>query len=156
MARATHENNVKIYFATTVASVTAPTAANISAGTNLTAYITKDGVNLGMSENMVDNAAIDTAFDAQSVGSYGSQLSLTLFRDNVAANETASLGVLVRGTKGFLIRAPFGTVNAGSKVDVFPVEVGVTQYANSAANENQKATVNFAVTSQPGLNVTVA
>ncbi len=154
MPRATHEQNVKIYWATTVASKTAPTAANITAATNMTANVTKDGVSLGFSENMVDNAAIDSAFDAQSTGSYGSQIAITMFRDT--GSEASSFGLMVRGTNGFLIRSPFGPAIAGSKVDVFPAQIGVTQLANSAANENQKFTVNFAVTDAPALNVTVA
>lgn len=158
MARATHENNVKVYFLTTLASQTSPSAAAIVAGRNLTPLITKDGVALNMSENMVDNASIDTAFDSQSIGSYGASLSITMFRDTDAATDPlgSATPALTRGTTGFIVRSPFGVPAATSKVDVFPVQVGVTQFANSAANENQKVTINFAVTAAPNLNVAAA
>ncbi len=154
MPRATHEQNVKVYFVSTLSSTTSPSAAQIVAGQNLTPHITKDGVALAMSENMVDNAAIDTAFDAQSIGSWGMAPALTMFRDSTTGTDALALTVLTRGTNGWLVRSPFGTPVATSKVDVVPVQVGVTQLANSAANENQKFTVNFAATAAPSINVT--
>jgi hypothetical protein len=154
MSRATHEENVYVYFATAVANIEAPTLAEITAATDLTPYITKDGVVLGFTENRVDNAGIASAFDAQNIGSHGAQPALTMFRDT--EDETDTWDLLQRGDEGFLIRSFNGPAITGSQVEVYPVEVGIRQPANSAANENQKFTTNFAVTADYTLDAVVA
>lgn len=153
MSRTTYEGKTKVYFATSVASITAPTTANISGATNLTPFITKDGVSVPNTQNMVDSATIEEVFDAQTVGSWGGgALELTMFRDDAA--DTA-WNLIVYRTTGFLIISRFGAPIAGSKVEVWPVQMHAPIPQATAANEMQKFTAAFAVTAAPELKATV-
>lgn len=157
MARLTHENNTKVHFVTTISNVAAPTAAEIAAGTNLTPYITKDGVNTPSNQNYVDSAGIDTNFDAQNVGSYGgAPLTLTMFRDDT--DETDSWDLMVYGTAGYLVigRNSASGIAASDVVEVWPVEMHQPVMMQTAGNEMQKFTAGFAVTSAPTLDAVVA
>jgi hypothetical protein len=154
MARLTYEGNVKVYWATSVASKTAPTVANISAATNLSSFIAKDGVSVPATQNMVDSATINDVFDAQTVGSWGGgALELTMFRDSTS--DTA-YNLFVYGTTGFVIISRFGAPIAGSKVEVWPAQMHEPAPQASAANEMQKFVGALAVTDSPAMRATVA
>jgi hypothetical protein len=158
MARLAYEGNTKVYWATTVASKTAPTVANITAATNLTPFIVKDGVTTPATQNMVDSATIDEVFDAQVVGSWGGgALELTMFRDNTS--DTA-YNLVIYGTNGFVIIWRFAggasTPSSGAKVEVWPAQMHEPAPMASAANEMQKFKASFAITSAPAMRATVA
>jgi hypothetical protein len=157
MARLTYEGNVKVYWATSVASKTAPTVANFTGATNLTPFITKDGVSVPNTQNMVDSATIQDVFDAQTVGSWGGgALELTMFRDN--ATDTA-YNLVIYGTTGFVLiwrfSAGAATPSAGAKVEVWPAQMHEPMPLQSAANEMQKFTAAFAITDSPAMRATV-
>jgi hypothetical protein len=145
-----YEGNLKVYFATTVADITAPTVAEIGAATYLGRTITKDGVARGISQNRVDVASIDEKFDAQRMGSWGAAPSLTMFRDD--EDETDGFDIVANGTEGYLILIPYGGLLTGSPAEVYPIEMGVAVLGDSAANAPQTFTVNFAVTSEPSID----
>jgi hypothetical protein len=159
MARLVFEEKMRVKFVTTLASRTAPSAAALNAGTDITSLVAKDGVNPGTSENMVDTGDISTAFDAQTIGSWGANLALTFYKDD--ATDTA-WDLFPRGTTGNIVIAPFGFGGAsnaaasGDKVYVFPVQAQQPQIAPSAANERQSFTTTFAVTSEPAYRAVVA
>ena len=154
MSREVFEENYRVYWATTVGNIAAPTVAEVAAATYIGSYVTKDGVALNISENGVGIASIDTTFDAEVGGSWGVAPELTLFRDGVT--ETAGWNLIIKGTNGFLIVATFGVVTAGAKCYVLPAEMGIGKPTNSAANEPQKFTVRFFVTSTPNLKAVIA
>lgn len=155
MSRTVYEGNVKVLFAATVASKTAPTVANIAAAIELTPFITKDGVSVPSTQNMVDSATIEDVFDAQRVGSWGGgPLTLTMFRDD--EDETDSYDLIEYGLEGFLIISRFGDPIVGSKVEVWPVEAHEPTLMQTGANEMQKFSAAFAVTSAPAMRAVVA
>jgi hypothetical protein len=156
MARTQHEGNTKVYFVPTLASKTAPSLASITAGTNLTAFITKDGVDVPNNQSMIDSATIDETFDAQEPGSWGGgPLTLTMFRDSIAASDTAWT-LCVYNTRGFIVISRRGVPIVGSKVEVYPVAMHEPVMLATAANEMQKFREVFAVTAAPAMNATVA
>ena len=67
MARLPYEGRVKVWFTTTLTSESSPSLAEFTggSGTDLTTFITKDGVNPGTTNNRIDTAGIDSAFDSQ-------------------------------------------------------------------------------------------
>ena len=157
MARLVYEGRTNVYWATSIANKNAPTVAEITAAVNLTNFVTKDGVALNTATNNVDSATIAEVFDAEDVGSYGSGLELTMFRDDTA--DTA-WNLCVYGTSGFLIldrvRASGVLPSVGHKVEVYPARMHVPAMQNSAANTQQRFTEKFAVTSTPADKATVA
>jgi hypothetical protein len=154
MARTVSEGKVKVYFCPAVADIEAPTEGEINAGTNLTPYVAKDGVDTPANQNMVDSATIEEAFDAQRVGSWGGSVTLTMFRDD--EDETDSYDLITYGLAGFLVISRFGAPEAGSPVEVYPVEAHQPTTVPTSANAMQRFTAPFAVTSEPAMRAVVA
>lgn len=152
------EEYTNVIFCTTIASIAAPTVAEIAAGDDLTTFITKDGLTTPSNQNMVDSATISTRFDAQRVGSYGGPINLTMKRDDDDAVDPFEL--LAWGDEGFMVirrLVPYATsFAAGQRVEVYPVEAHNPIMAGSAANEEQRFSQQFAVTSTPNEHGVVA
>lgn len=157
MARLVYEGRTNVYWLTTVANTSAPTVAEITAGTELTDFVSKDGVAVNINTNNVDSATIAEVFDSQVVGSYGADLQLTMFRDDTA--DTA-WELCVYGTSGYLVIDRFnvsGSLPAATdKVEVWAVEMHQPAPQNSAANTQQRFIEKFAVTAAPKLAAVVA
>lgn len=157
MARQVSEGKTNVYWLTAVANKAAPTVAEITAGVALTSFVTKDGVNPGLTTNNADSASIADTFDAEVTGSWGASFELTMFRDNTA--DTA-WNLCVYGTNGFLVvdrfRAAGVLPSAGNKVEVWPAQMHQPVPQATAANTQLRFTENFAITSQPNLSATVA
>jgi hypothetical protein len=157
MARIVYEGKTNVYWATSVASKTAPTVAEITAAVALTNFVAKDGVEVNFSTNNVDSATIAEVFDAQIPGSYGVDITLTMFRDNSADTAWTTC---VYNTAGYLIIDRFrasGTLpSAGHKVEVYPATMHQPSPENSAANTVVRFVEKFTGTSAPAMTATVA
>lgn len=157
MARYAHEGFTRVAWVVTIASKTAPTTGELNAGTLLSSFTTKDGVNPGLTANFVDSATIEETFDAQGVGSYGGTLELTGFRDN---SSDTFWNLVVYGTAGFVVvRRGIAVATAWTstqKVEVYPAQMHEPLPAASAANEQVKFKATFAITSAPALKATIA
>lgn len=157
MSRLVYEGRTNVYWAITITNKAAPTVAQITAATELTDFVAKDGVAVNINSNNVDSATIAETFDSEVVGSYGGSLQLTMFRDDTA--DTA-WDLCVYGTNGFLIIDrfnPSGTLPAATdKVEVWPAQMHEPAPQNSAANTQQRFIETFAVTSAPVLKAVVA
>lgn len=157
MARYVYEGYTDVWWVTTISNKAAPTAAEINAGTNLTSFVAKDGVSTNATTNKVDSATIAETFDSQLAGSYGSDLELSMFRDNTA--DTA-WNLWIHGTNGYVVlRRGIATgtaVAASQKVEVYPAQMLTPVPQNSAANTQVRFVGAVAVTSEPSVKATVA
>lgn len=153
MARIVFEEKYQIHWLPACASIAAPTQAEITAGTEITSFVPKDGVNIGTSNNRVSTADISTKFDSEIMGSYGNSLSLKCFKDD--ATDTA-WDLLLKDAVGFLVIAPYGSTAATEVGYVFPVQCGQPELPTSAANERQTFTSPMAVTSTPDMRAVFA
>jgi hypothetical protein len=157
MARLVYEGRTNVYWVTTIASIAAPTVAEITAGVALTNFVAKDGVAVNTSTNNVDSATIAETFDSQIVGSWGGSVELTLFRDDAADTAWTTC---VYGTNGYIVIDRFRAAGvlpaATEKVEVWPAEMHQPVPQNSAANTQQRFVEMFAVTAQPNLKAVVA
>ena len=79
---------------------------------------------------------------------------LTMYRDG--EDEADGYDLIIQGTNGYLVISPFGIPTVASKVMVVPIEMGIAEPTNSAANEAQKFTVSFFMTGAPEMNAVVA
>ena len=133
----------------------APTSAEIEGGTDLTDFVTKDGVNPSITNNRVDKASIADTFDAQVMGSWGAQLAITFFKER--AGETTAYDELgSRGVTGCVIITPGGAAASSGEAYVYPsVETGTPVFPASASNEEQKFTVEFASELAPVLDAVI-
>ena len=156
MGRYTHET-ITLWWVTTLASQTSPTAAQINAGVNLTSFIPVDGVNIGGNRNNASLAMLGGAFVTEEPGTWGTTFELTFVRDDAADTAWTTFASAYK-TAGFLVvrRVGSGNAVAAQKVEVYPVRTHVPQMQASAENEYAKFTVQFAVTATPSLEATVA
>ena len=157
MARYAYDTLTRVDWVVTLSSTTSPTATQLNAGTNLSTFVTKDGVAPSLTPNMVDSATIADLFDAQGVGSYGGTLTLKGYRD-VTADTFWNL--VVYGTVGFVVVRRgilYSTVySAAQKCEVYPAQMHEPLPENSASNTQTAFNCQFAITSTPVLKATVA
>ncbi len=157
MARLVYEGRTTVYWATAVTNKEAPTIAEINAATDVSAYVSKDGVAVNITTNNVDSATIQEIFDAQVVGSYGANVQITGFRDD---DDDEFYDLCVYGTNGFLILDRFNTSGqaptAGDAVEVWPAQMHEPAMQNSATNTQQRFIETFAITEAPALRAVVA
>lgn len=157
MGRRVYEGTVNVYWATAVADKSAPTISEITAATDITCYLTKDGLAPNVTTNDVDSSALCETFDATIPGSWGADFTLTGFRDDY---DDVLWDLAIYGTEGFLIVEPFGTPDelpaAGDKVEVWPATMNQKSPMNSATNTQQRFSLKLNITSQPDLDATVA
>lgn len=157
MARYTPDGKTSIYWVTTISNKSAPTAAEISAGVNLTAFLAPEGFDGTPTTQVVDAAGIDDTFDIKAIGTWGSVPKGTFFRDD--GTDTA-WNTLPRGTAGFWVLREHVTSTtsptAGQKVDVYPCTLQQPVKGPITKNEMQKFTSEAAVTGAPVFAVTVA
>lgn len=146
MSRLVFEENYEVYWGDTApANPAAPTVAELTAMTNVTPFIPKDGFAPGVSNSRVNAADLSTAFDAEIMGSHGAKLSVTAFMDDAANTAFDTFGV--RGATGCFVAIWDGKGKvAASKAFVWPhVEAGSPSLPTTAANERQTFTAEFAV-----------
>jgi hypothetical protein len=159
VGRYVHEGNTKVTFVATLASTTAPSAATLTAGTELSTLLTKDGLQTPDTQNMVDSSTLADTFDAQVVGSWGGSITLTGFRDNVPANDDL-WDLAVYGTTGFIVirrGVPYDDAWAsGDLAEVYPVQFHEPVPNQSGANEEVRFTLACAVTDAPEKRAVVA
>lgn len=157
MSRYVHEGKTRVAFVNTIANKNAPTVAELSAGTDLSTLLTKDGLQVPDQQNMVDSSTLADTFDAQRVGSWGGSVSLTGFRDDTSDD---LWDLAVYGTEGFIVvrrgAAYDAAWAAAQNVEVYPVEMHEPVPNQTASNEEARFTVACAVTGAPAKRATVA
>lgn len=155
MARIKYEGRTKIHWLTTIADTDAPTAAEITAGVDLTPFVTKDGYQPNVTNNTIDTGGIDTDFNSMVQGSYGADLTLVCMRDDTT--DTA-FDTLVRLAQGYIVVGlnSAGGIGTGDVVEVWEAELGTPVMANSGQDTLQTFTVNAAVATEPVFDAVAA
>lgn len=157
MARYANDGMIRIQVVATISNIAAPTTAELNAGTNVTNFVTKDGLTVPANQNMVDNASLAETFDSQVVGSFGGPVTLTGIRDNTA---DTFWDLVVYGTNTHLVvRRGIATATAyaaAQKVEVYPIQWHEPVPVQTASNEQGRFTCTAAVRSQPNYKATVA
>lgn len=158
MTKRAHEEYTRVWWVASIASIAAPTTAELAAGTDITAFTPKDGLKVGATNNAIKNDDLTSAFMPEIAGSYGNKINLTLFRDDSA--DTAWTLFKARKTAGNLVirrLTPFTTAaTAAQKVEVYPVQVGQPMPEDTSENERIKFSVEMFVTATPNLDATLA
>lgn len=143
-----YEENTTVWLVPAVADINAPTLAEIAAGTDVTCFLTKDGLNPGGSTAEVDSGSLCTRVDGKGVGSVSYAFSLKGFRDNDAGGDTlwdlcnwgdAMVAVVRRGIT-------YGTAAAAAQVvETYEGALGEPVMSGSAANAQQTFTCSLTV-----------
>jgi hypothetical protein len=160
MSNLTFDGNVKVSWVATIASTSAPTVAELTAGTALEGHITPDGLSTAFDTAAVDQSSLGSTFDSEAAGRRKPNISITYKRYTAAGAETGAESTLVYRAEGFLVvrrtKAASVAWTAADPVEVYIVQCGQPNPNNPAPNETQKATVTLFSTADPVLDATVA
>lgn len=157
MARLIPNERTWIGFATAVANIHAPTAAEITAAVNLTGFCVS--LNAASQGNTVPTPSFDTLFETSVPGTVQAQFQADFYRDD---EDDDAWDTLPRGTSGFFIIARFGGTGANNKpiatdvVEVWPVKVTSRTMQNLTSNQVQMFSVQCSVPVEPDEDATVA
>jgi len=157
MARIIPNENSWIGFTPTVASVSAPTAANITAAVNLTPYVIS--INASSRGNTVPTPSFDSLFETSIAGTVQATFDADFYRDDSADLAWATLP---RATDGFFIISRFGGAGADHKpialdvVEVWPVLIVSRTMANMSNNTVLTFTASASVPVEPVEDAVVA
>ena len=157
MARLVFDGNYKVrWLDAAPANPAAPTAAEWAAGTDLTAFLAKDGFTMNIKNATVTGGDLSTSFSGQNQGTWTADGTITAFMDGVTGGGTA-YETLTDFAAGAIIASPFGAPATGDLVYVFPgVELGVRAPMAPAENTQQKFAVAVVATIEPVLDAAMA
>jgi hypothetical protein len=154
MSRLPYEGRTKVHFLPNIADTDAPILAEFTAGTDLTTFVTKDGVQPGSTNNRVPTGGIDDAFNSEVQGSWSAAFSLKCFRDDTTDTAWTTL---VRGLEGFVVIGydSAAGIATGDEVQVWPAEFGTPNMDPSAADTPETFMADIAIQTPPVLDAVV-
>lgn len=166
----TPQELVEVRFAASgsIADLDAPTAAEVNAATRITQFL-QDGPPAPAGSNFVNSGTLDSGFEEQVASTYGGgsgTMTTVAKRDDTTTDDSADtlIGLLPRGTVGYLVEAPYGVGGsnndfaAGDVVTIKPIEVANDPGAARVISRANLVTVpvDLAFNGLPHVNVTVA
>jgi len=159
MADSNADGRTKVYSVPSIASLGAPTVAELNAGVALDGLMTPDGlVGFEPDTGDVDNSKLNSTFSTTSAGRVS--FSGTMIRLIKQTGTDTVYNTFVYGfATNIVIRRDVtaGTAWAtGDKVEVIPVQCGEIRNLAPEANAVHKYEVLTKITSQPNLRATVA
>lgn len=142
----------KVFYLPACANPSAPTRAEITAGTDLTREIASAaGWQIQGAE--VETPDLGSTFNSKIPGKTSVDDSSLTFYADLTGNDVRT--VLPRGTGGFILIADGGDVS-GHKGDNYPVRVRSVGKARTVEGTSAKVlTVSFSITSEPRENVAI-
>jgi hypothetical protein len=154
LARIISNGEVRIYWATTIADPSAPTVAEITAGTDVTGFISS--VDTPLDGDAVDASDLSSAFNKTVAGKFGGNVNATMYRDDTA--DTA-FDLFPRNTTGYLVIRRFGgsttAIAVANDVDVWNLRVITRSDVALDDNTVQAFTTAFAALDEPDIDVAV-
>lgn len=160
MARKQSIEEIRVSAVDTIADVTAPTVAELDAGTLLQDAMTRDGLTTPDSGNTVDASDVSNLQNKTARGTRGGDsLSITAHRDSDSASDGA-WDTLSNDYDGYIVIRRFGGSStawaSGDVVEVWPIEVISREMAAIATDQTQRFTSQCAVTDAVTYDATVA
>lgn len=148
--RYTSRGSTKIYWVASIATRTAPTRAELNAGTDLSPQIA-DSSGWSVSSEQIETPDLATRYTSTVPGSIAAEeSSLTLYasKDGVDARS-----LMPRDAEGHIVILHGGDV-AGYKMDVYPVIVSsVSTQLQVGGGEADTVVVSYAITAEPSQGV---
>ena len=157
MARIIPNENTWVGFSSTApANLSAPTATEIGAATNLTGFVTS--INASAQGNTVPTPDLSTLFETNVPGTIQATFTADFYRDDETDTAWETLD---RGTSGVFYVSRFGgsgTGNrpaAGDPVEVWPVRIVSRTAGALSSNTVQTFTITASVPEEPAENAVV-
>jgi len=146
------DGNVRVQWVTTIANTSAPTAAELNAGSSkdLSCYLTADGFTPGLDEGVISDGRLCETETFEQPGRAQRTLSLQYINNTNTALANDAYSSLVPGTAGYIVRrdgkAYDTTFAAADKVEVWPVKAGKRSNLPPEANSVLRVTQKMFVT----------
>jgi hypothetical protein len=141
----------KYVFCTSIASKTAPSRAEINAGTDVSGEL-KEVDGWQVTSELIEVPDINSRFTGKIPGRTSADDSSITFYADPSGSDARTL--FPRDTTGFILRMDGGDVT-GRKMDVFPVRVSSIPKDMGTGDDAATIMVQFAITSEPAENVTI-
>jgi len=158
MARIIPNENTWVGFSTTQpASLSAPTADEVNAATDLTQFVTS--INASSQGNTVPTPDLSTLFETNIPGTVQATFTADFYRDD---DSDTAWTTLDRGVEGIFYISRFGGTGTGNKpaagdaVEAWPVLIVSRTAGALSSNTVQTFTVTASVPQEPNENATVA
>lgn len=161
MAAITVDGKTKVSWVPTVASQTAPTVANLTAGTALEGVLTADGL-VGFQPDTaeVDTTVLSSTYNTNLPGRASYSGTMLRLQKTSATSDTLYDTTLVRGATGYIVIRRGITAStawtANDKVEVYPVTCGETRNLDPEPNSVQRYEVPLFVSPEPTMRAVVA
>jgi hypothetical protein len=159
MADLISDGNIKVAWVTSIATPTAPTAAELNAGYDWTQRLTPDGLKADPTTADVNTSSLASTFETAVPGRKSYACEIT-FKRGTTPQDDQPYNTLSYGVTGYLVvrrGAAYATAFAtGDRVEVYPVAAGEPQNVAPTANEILKVQVKLTVTSDPATRAIVA
>lgn len=157
MADLLADGTTRASYVASIASIAAPTVAELNAGTALESIITPDGLDITPSTAAVDLGALNSTVDTEGAGRRKFDVKMTIKRQT--PTDTA-LSLFPYRTSGYIVvrdNIASGTAWAASQnVQVYPIQTGEPIRVKAAKNEVKKLEVMCFVTADPNTSAVVA
>lgn len=155
--RFTGLDDLTVVWVPTIADITAPTAIELEAGTDLTGEVPPDGISgFTTTGATVDAPSFGSGFTAQLASGYSADASsIKVYMSKTPGEDGDIRTLLSRGDSGYIVLGDAnGGLLPGDLMDVFPVQV--TSCGKSrAGGDPMTVTVAFSIYSAPAENVVV-
>ena len=148
----------EVWWVTTIATPSAPTATELNAGVDLTTFV-RTLPDIPRTGNTIDVATLDSKFEKRQVGTRGGDVAtVEVLRDDTT--DTAAT-TLTEDTAGFLCLSRKGLATAGTwaisdVVDVFPATVLTAADGTPGRNDPDFLVVELVLTSDPTRGYSIA
>lgn len=153
MADIISDGQVKVTWLTSLTAPGAPSAAELSAGTDLEGFITPDGLSVEIGDDSVDTSALNSTFSTTKAGRGTVAIEVT-FKDQ--GRDQAPWSTFVGRPSGYLVirrNVDSSTAYAASQsVEVYAVTAGDHKIQPPAANEVAKFAVEYFSSTDPVLS----
>jgi hypothetical protein len=151
------DGNVRVSWLTALASLAAPTVAELNAGTLLTGFITPDGLDISWATGNVNAGNLGSTQNAALAGRRTPTMSITFHHDG--ATDTAYNLMVYRAAGFWVIRYGVLATTAwtiGDKVEAYPAQIGQTSQVKPAPDGTWDFTVPVTVTADANTRAVVA
>lgn len=145
-----------VYFVPSIAAPTAPTVAELAAGTNITDDArTISGFSARAS--MVDVETLKGGFVPKISGRKTAEDSAITFAEQHTFALNVIKAVLTEGLVGYVVWSRYAKNPAvGAKLDVFPIRIAGNNRTRNTGNQDAQYVVDFAITASPYIDAALA
>ncbi len=159
MARITPDGFLKMHIVDTIASQSAPTVAELGAGTEVTPFLTPAGVDTPEEGTDADTSDLSSARDKSIPATIGGELTAEFYRDDAlddAWDNQARLTITNVVISRFGGTGTDNAIVATDVVEVYPVRISQRSPSRAVRGEAQRFVVNYALSGDPDLVAVVA